>query len=176
MLVVCNTLISNYQNNKQIAEEIRRLQLPDSTCARRVEHLSEGDFQYWLLNYMTEYFCLTLESSLVCARMEDLCIPDVRKHIREITPQTSLGCIQRQGCISQANMISSLYYEYKLPMAPHSTCTGFRGLVVDYVVFPFSGDPLKLHYPPYVTDLPGWQLSAELTGVYSSVHDLRLGF
>jgi hypothetical protein len=34
-------LLSNCQNNQQIVEEAGRLQLPDSTCVRRVKHLSE---------------------------------------------------------------------------------------------------------------------------------------
>lgn len=29
-----------------------------------------------------------------------------------------------------------------MPVAPHSTLAGFRGLVVDYNMFPFSSNPL----------------------------------
>jgi hypothetical protein len=50
VLVLRSAALSNYQRNKQIVEEVRRLQLPHSTCARNVEHLSQNQFSALLLD------------------------------------------------------------------------------------------------------------------------------
>jgi hypothetical protein len=47
-------------------------------------------------------------------------------------------------------MMLSPYHEYKLPMTPHSAPAGFRGLMADHTVLPFSGNPLAPHYRPYI--------------------------
>jgi hypothetical protein len=70
----------------------------------------------------------------------------------------------------------SSYHGYKLPMAPHCTAAGFRGLVVDYILFPFSSNPSAAHYPLCVTNLQGWQWSAGFLEVYGNIHKSRLGF
>jgi hypothetical protein len=75
--------------------------------------------------------------------------PDLRKHVREIAPRTSLECTQKQDRISSASLTSSPYHGYKLPIAPHSVPAGFMGLAVGYITFPFSGNPSAPHYPPF---------------------------
>jgi hypothetical protein len=59
---------------------------------------------------------------------------------------------------------------FNLPMTPLSTPAGIRGIVVNYVMFPFSRNP-SAHNPPCETKPHGW-----LLGVYESVHKLRSGF
>ena len=64
MTIVCDTLFQNFPNNKQICDEIGKLQLSNDTCTRRVENLSESVFQSLLAELREcDCFSLALDSS-----------------------------------------------------------------------------------------------------------------
>lgn len=53
----------------------------------------------------------------------------------------------------------------------HSTPAGFKRLVVDYIMFHFSGNSSAPHFPPSIKNLPGRQRRTRLLGVYRRVHE-----
>jgi hypothetical protein len=86
------------------------------------------------------------------------------------------GVFRKTGSFFSCNKTLSPDHVYKVPMAPHSTPAGFKGLVVDCITFPFSGNSSAPHSPPCMTNSHGWQWSAELPRVHGSLHELRSGF
>jgi hypothetical protein len=82
--------------------------------------------------------------------MEELCHPRSQEARQRNYPSDITGEYPKARTYISANTSLSPYHGYKLPMASCSTPACFRGLAVNYIMFPFGGNPLAPHYPPCV--------------------------
>jgi len=73
METVVNTLFCNFSNFKEIRDQISNLQLSETTCARRIEHLGNHVFDS-VINELIEcrFFSLAIDSSVDISSISQL--------------------------------------------------------------------------------------------------------
>lgn len=128
VVTVCKTLFSQFSNNKQILDEVSKLQLSDSTCMRRSQDLA-ANIALNLTDELQEskYFSLVLDSSTDITSISQLLL--FVKYVSKdcVLKEDFLGMIPMTGQtrgVDYLNTIVSFFNEHSIDLKKvFSVCT-----------------------------------------------------
>lgn len=128
VVTVCKTLFSQFSNNKQILDEVSKLQLSDSTCMRRSQDLA-ANIALNLTDELQEskYFSLALDSSTDITSISQLLL--FVKYVSKdcVLKEDFLGMIPMTGQtrgVDYLNTIVSFFNERSIDLKKvFSVCT-----------------------------------------------------